>query len=505
MRQYINNGVIAQEADPRDYSIRVAGAAQLPEEAIKLCDLPHQDQQVGKCVMCTAETALSEYYGYPVGGNWGYGYFREHEGSGLVARRAYSMLGDYGLPRAEDDIAEREVTEVIDMAKRDAPRILPLAEPRKGWTYARLTTREEIAAAIVRSLNVRGMRVVFSASVGCWGLTEPGGWLPYETGGGRHMMVILGYGRHEYRTGLQDGLLVRNSWGDDFALDGDCWMTWDAVMRNEEVYLLIPPEDKPIQDDIPEDEPVITVQRSLRLKSTRMTGDDVREAQMLLIAHGFDVGSSGADGIFGPATDEAVRSFQRAKNLEVDGIIGAKTWAALRTAPDPVEPVLPYEPSELTIGLVRHCFSHLGDIYAWGGNGETDITEALIRRKDNTETNAQRTIQFWRKQQAAGVTDLAMYDCSGLISRYLQDNGIVSRKRNCDHLWAMCTPVTRTELCPGDLLFRRRGADAYHVGVYVGRGRVIEAKGRDDGVVLRGIDASGAGYWTDCGRLEALR
>ena len=45
----------------------------------------------------------------------------------------------------------------------------------------------------------------------------------------------------------------------------------------------------------------------------------------------------------------------------------------------------------------------------------------------------------------------------------------------------------------------------YHVGVYAGRGRVIEAKGRDDGVVLRGIDASGAGYWNKFGRLNALQ
>ena len=79
------------------------------------------------------------------------------------------------------------------------------------------------------------------------------------------------------------------------------------------------------------------------------------------------------------------------------------------------------------------------------------------------------------------------------------------KKRNCDHLWAMCTRVTRAELRPGDLLFRSRNGDMYHVGVYVGRDRVIEAKGRDDGVVLRGIDASGAGYWNNFGRLKALQ
>lgn len=35
------------------------------------------------------------------------------------------------------------------------------------------------------------------------------------------------------------------------------------------------------------------------------------------------------DGIFGPITEECVRQFQREHNLEVDGIVGDKTWAAL--------------------------------------------------------------------------------------------------------------------------------------------------------------------------------
>jgi lysozyme family protein len=35
------------------------------------------------------------------------------------------------------------------------------------------------------------------------------------------------------------------------------------------------------------------------------------------------------DGIFGPKTDAAARSFQQDKHLSVDGIVGPHTWSAL--------------------------------------------------------------------------------------------------------------------------------------------------------------------------------
>ncbi len=52
----------------------------------------------------------------------------------------------------------------------------------------------------------------------------------------------------------------------------------------------------------------------------------VDTVQLLLKAHGY---SLTADGDFGPVTRSKVRSFQSARHLGVDGIVGPQTWSAL--------------------------------------------------------------------------------------------------------------------------------------------------------------------------------
>jgi N-acetylmuramoyl-L-alanine amidase len=59
-----------------------------------------------------------------------------------------------------------------------------------------------------------------------------------------------------------------------------------------------------------------------------MRGDDVAVLQLTLGGLGFDAGR--ADGIFGQATAAAMREFQRNVALNVDGICGYETLAALR-------------------------------------------------------------------------------------------------------------------------------------------------------------------------------
>jgi len=60
------------------------------------------------------------------------------------------------------------------------------------------------------------------------------------------------------------------------------------------------------------------------------TGVAVKYLQESLTKLGYTPGP--IDGIFGPKTEAAVRSFQKAKGLVVDGIVGNNTWAAIDKA-----------------------------------------------------------------------------------------------------------------------------------------------------------------------------
>jgi hypothetical protein len=67
--------------------------------------------------------------------------------------------------------------------------------------------------------------------------------------------------------------------------------------------------------------------RPMPLLRRGSTGGAVRTLQAAL--NKTFPGLLAVDGIFGPRTDAAVRSYQRKKGLVVDGIVGPRTWKAL--------------------------------------------------------------------------------------------------------------------------------------------------------------------------------
>ena len=67
--------------------------------------------------------------------------------------------------------------------------------------------------------------------------------------------------------------------------------------------------------------------RTLYLHAPFLRGDDVRALQRKLDALGFDPGKQ--DGVYGPATDAALREFQRNVGDDVDGVVGLHTIATL--------------------------------------------------------------------------------------------------------------------------------------------------------------------------------
>lgn len=151
-------------------------------------------------------------------------------------------------------------------------------------------------------------------------------------------------------------------------------------------------------------------------------------------------------------------------------------------------------------------------IYVWGGQGEKapTITADWIRSMENSTANANRAIAFWKKQVAAGYGNvLRAFDCSGLGIYWLCDNmKLLQYDMNADTLMTdRCSKISRSNLRRGDWVFRVNSAGrAYHIGYVVDDSlRVVEAKGRDDGVVKRALNASGSSYWNCCGRPAVFR
>lgn len=65
------------------------------------------------------------------------------------------------------------------------------------------------------------------------------------------------------------------------------------------------------------------------------SGSDVEKLQNALVGAGYDVGSTGADGVYGKNTEAAVKKYQQDNGLTVDGIAGKNTLGKLYSTTTP--------------------------------------------------------------------------------------------------------------------------------------------------------------------------
>lgn len=464
-------GAIPSEYDPRDYSVKMVRMT-FPE-TFELPDVEiYYQGAIGNCVMQALRSAPHSHYKQEFGATFGYGRWRSHAGQGMRPNEACNGFVTEGIPPLTDDNKWLEMPEAQEYANSNATRLLKAAEPYKGWTWARLNTVDEIKATIMQ-----GVRCI--ACLPYVGIVN-NRWLVDGEVAGYHEMALIGW--------TKDGFKVRNSWGKahDGSLgskgDGYVTVAFSDVFACNDVIGLFPPKQ--------EDKPIIEPRRTLRLKTPYMKGEDVALLQRRLTVHGFTVTQ---DGIFGAKTEAAVKAFQRASALTVDGIVGRKTWVALEM-----------EPTNKTRRFVAWLNKQLGHIYVWSAQGQ-EVDEAFIRRHETSTNNANRAITLYRKRKSEGMNPILAYDCSGLGMKWLLDNKVLPKDLTAAGMYSVCQKIKREELRSGDFVFiyglSGIRLKVHHVGYVVEDGNVIEAMGRDVGVVKHPLD----GRWNRYGRLDALR
>lgn len=133
------------------------------------------------------------------------------------------------------------------------------------------------------------------------------------------------------------------------------------------------------------------------------------------------------------------------------------------------------------IGLVEYCRKQVGNPYWWDTYGQISSEELYLKKKKdypNYYTNDDYKSQYGKR----------VFDCSGLIKGYLWSSSLESdpiynctEDFNSNEIFNLCKIRGDIKNLPevlGILLFFPG-----HVGVYIGNGKAIEARGHDYGVI----------------------
>ena len=154
--------------------------------------------------------------------------------------------------------------------------------------------------------------------------------------------------------------------------------------------------------------------------------------------------------------------------------------------------------SKTNIGLVNYSKVQLGNPYWWGGFGLV-ASESLLKQMKalypkvyNTSFYSDAPSQFGKR----------VYDCVGLIKGYRWSETptstpvyVASQDVAVPGLYNQCSKrgnLSSMPDTPGVCVFM---SDMSHVGVYIGEGNVIEARGHAYGVVQTRLEDRGWSLW----------
>lgn len=147
-----------------------------------------------------------------------------------------------------------------------------------------------------------------------------------------HVCAIAGGANLEYGS---NGMTTRTmvdvltASGDYEKLTASKYLTTDANLQRGDILVKSGHTVMVLEDGANAKAPA-TVTVKLEVLQKGSEGEQVETLQRILHAMGYDLGSRcPIDGSFGSKTDGAVRAFQKANGLTVDGIVGAKTWPVL--------------------------------------------------------------------------------------------------------------------------------------------------------------------------------
>ncbi|MGV0912444.1 NlpC/P60 family protein [Martelella sp. FOR1707] len=192
------------------------------------------------------------------------------------------------------------------------------------------------------------------------------------------------------------------------------------------------------------------------------------DVQRQLAAAGFDPGP--IDGIRGPKTIAAIRAFQAANGLTVDGIVGPETSSAL-FAPAP-------EAERSVWGEIIALIARLlagGDqaetMPPWLKNGYLDLGEAEIKGARHNP----RILEFWKAIGQPIFDDETPY-CAAGVGCWLEEAGIASTRSGLARSYGRGWGVKLSGPVLGGIAVKGRGGSKTFGHVTMVAGRTIDGR-----------------------------